>query len=269
MRRLEATNATVRLFCLVPRSPGPLSRPSGFGDLFKPTAMPLSSPARIVSNGVPLRQPDGPSAPGALILIHGRGASAESILPLARDLGRADLPALAPQAPGGAWYPRSFLAPLAANEPHVSQSLDQVRAVVEHIEAAGIPREQTALIGFSQGACLALELAARLGGRWGAVIAFSGGLIGTGELANATPTLHGMGGPFADKAFDYTSSMQGTPVFIGGSDVDAHIPLARMERSAEVFRQLDADVDLRVYPGMGHTVNADELAAGRALLQAM
>lgn len=228
--------------------------------------MSLLSPARRATNGISLRQPDGAPAPAALVLLHGRGAAAESILPLAADLGRPDLPALAPQAPGGAWYPHSFLAPLAANEPHLSQAIDRVRQLVGQLEAEGLVREQIALVGFSQGACLALDVAARLGGRWGAVLAFSGGLIGTGELADAEPTLHGMGGPFADKAFDYASSLDGTRVFIGGSDVDPHVPLARMERSAEVFRQLEAEVDLRVYPGMAHTINADELAAGRALL---
>lgn len=202
------------------------------------------------------------------MLLHGRGAPAASILPLARDLGRPDLPALAPQAPTGAWYPCSFLAPLAANEPHLSQALEQVNATVEALLEADIPQSRIALVGFSQGACLALEVAARRGGRWGAVLAFSGGLIGTGELAEAEPTLQGMGGPFADKTFDYPHALDGTPVFIGGSDVDPHIPLVRMERSAEVLRQLEADVDLRVYPGMGHTINGDELAAARAMLTA-
>ena len=114
----------------------------------------------LVANPVPLRQPDGTPASGAIVLLHGRGASAESILPLARDLNRPDVPALAPQAPGGAWYPQSFLAPLAANEPHLSRSIEQVMRTVAHIEAAGVPRERIALVGFSQGACLALEVAA-------------------------------------------------------------------------------------------------------------
>ena len=223
----------------------------------------------LAANAPPLRQPDGTPAPGALVLLHGRGAPAESILPLAAELGRPDLPARAPQAPGGAWYPHSFLAPLAANEPHLSTAIETVRQLVEAIEAAGIPQERVGLVGFSQGACLALEVAARRGGRWGGVVALSGGLIGTGELEGAPRTLQGMGGPFADKAFDYARSLDGTPVFLGCSDVDPHIPLARVERSADVLRQLGADVDLRIYEGMGHTVNADELAAGRALLAAL
>ena len=220
----------------------------------------------LATAGPPLRHPDGTSAPGALVLLHGRGAPAASVLPLADELGRPDLPALAPQALGGAWYPSSFLAPLAANEPHLSRAIETVRQLVGEIEAAGIARERVGLVGFSQGACLALEVAARLGGRWGGVVALSGGLIGTGEIADAPRTLRGMGGPFADKAFDYGTSLDGTPVLLGGSDVDPHIPLARVERSAEVLRQLGADVDVRVYPGMGHTVNADELAAGAGLL---
>lgn len=231
--------------------------------------MPSSSLPYVVTNGLPLHQPDGTPASGALVLLHGRGASATSILPLARDLGRTDLPALAPQAPTRAWYPFSFLAPLSANEPDLSQAIEQVTQIVAHLSAADIPRSRIALAGFSQGACLALEVAARTGGRWGAVLAFSGGLIGTGELADAEPTLQGMGGPFADKAFDYPHSLEGTPIFIGGSDVDPHIPLARMKRSAEVLRELEADVDLRVYPGMGHTINGDELEAGRAMLHAV
>ncbi|MEO0559457.1 MAG: dienelactone hydrolase family protein [Bacteroidota bacterium] len=228
--------------------------------------MPTSRLPGLVTNGIPPRQPDGTSAAGALVLIHGRGAPAASILPLARDLGRPDLPALAPQASTGSWYPHSFLAPLEVNEPHLSQAIEHVMQTVEALVNSGIPQSRVALIGFSQGACLALEVAARTGGRWGTVLAFSGGLIGTDELAKAEPTLQGMGGPFADKAFDYARTLEGTPVFIGGSDVDPHIPLARMERSADVLRQLEAGVDLRVYPGMGHTINADELAVGRALL---
>ena len=220
----------------------------------------------LATNARPLRQPDGTPAAGALILLHGRGAPAASILPLAAELGRPDLPAVAPQAPGGAWYPNSFLAPLAANEPHLSRAIGTVRQLVGEVEAAGIARPRVGLVGFSQGACLALEVAARLGGRWGAVVAFSGGLIGTGELDAAPPTLQGMGGPFADKAFDYDADLGGTPVLLGCSDVDPHIPLARVERSAGVLRQLGADVDARIYEGMGHTVNADELAAGTALL---
>ena len=231
--------------------------------------MPTRPRPDLATNGIALRQPDDTPARGAVVLLHGRGATAGSILPLARDLGRPDLPARAPQAPGGSWYPHSFLAPLAANEPHLSRAIERVTETVRTVETEGISRHHIALVGFSQGACLALEVAARMGGRWGAVLAFSGGLIGTGELVDAEPTLRGMGGPFADKAFHYTSSLHGTPVFIGGSDVDPHIPLARMERSAEVLRQLGADVDLRVYPGMAHTLHADELAAGHALLNTL
>jgi len=220
----------------------------------------------VARNGIPLHRPDGTSAPGALVLLHGRGAPATSVLPLADELGRSDLPAFAPQAPGGAWYPNSFLAPLAVSVPPLSRAIETVRQLVAEIEAAEIPRERIGLVGFSQGACLALEVAARLGGRWGGVVALSGGLIGTGELADAPRTLVGMGGAYVDKAFDYGTSLGGTPVFLGCSDVDPHIPLARVERSADVLRQLGADVDARIYEGMGHTVNADELAAGKALL---
>ena len=209
----------------------------------------------------------------ALILLHGRGASAASILQLAPEVadvspeaGGAGWAALAPQAAGGAWYPHSFLAPLDANEPWLSSAIRAVMGVVGQAGAAGIPRDRIVLGGFSQGACLALEVAARAGGRWGGVLALSGGLIGTGPGPADAPPLQGMGGGYPDKAFDYDGDLEGTPVFIGGADVDPHIPLARLERSAEVFRQRGAAVDLRVYPGLGHAVHPDKLQAVRTLL---
>ena len=205
------------------------------------------------------------AAVGAVVLVHGRGASAESILGLGAEVAPDGVALLAPQAAGGAWYPNSFLAPLAANEPWLSSGIDAVLGAVALAEAAGIDRRRVALGGFSQGACLALEVAARAGGRWAAVFALSGGLIGTGD-APAAPRLRGMGGSYADKTFDYSGSLDGTPVFLGCSDTDLHIPLARVERSAEVLRQSGAAVDARVYPGMGHTVNRDELDAVGALL---
>ncbi len=205
-------------------------------------------------------------AAGAVVLLHGRGATAPSILGLAPEIGADGWAFLAPQAAGGAWYPNSFLAPLDANEPQLSSAIRAVVDAVEQAEAAGVPPSRIVLGGFSQGACLALEVAARHPGRWGGAFALSGGLIGTGPGPAGAPPLRGMGGQYADKAFDYDGSLAGAPVFVGGSDVDPHIPLARMERTAEVFRRRGADVDLRVYPGMGHTVVADELVAVRVLL---
>lgn len=205
-------------------------------------------------------------AVGALVLLHGRGASAESILALAPEIGGDGWAALAPQAAGGAWYPHSFLAPLEANEPWLSSAIRAVLATVGQAQAAGIARRRIVLGGFSQGACLALEVAARSAGRWGGVFALSGGLIGTGPGPTDAPPLQGMGGIYPDKAFDYDGDVAGTPVFIGAADIDPHIPLARLERSADVFRQRGAAVDLRVYPGLGHAVHPDEIQAVCALV---
>ena len=185
----------------------------------------------------------------AMILVHGRGASAEDILGLAGELQLADVACLAPQAAGHTWYPYSFLSPIAENEPGITSGLGVIAALIEGLAAQGVPRERVALLGFSQGACLSLEFAARNAGRYAGVFGLSGGLIGP----PGTPR-------------DYAGSCDGTPVFLGCSDVDAHIPLARVQESAEVFRRLGAAVDERIYPRMGHTVNQDELDAVRAIL---
>jgi predicted esterase len=180
-----------------------------------------------------------------MLMIHGRGASAEDILALAAELNHPELAYLAPQAAGSTWYPHSFLAPPASNEPYLSSALAAVAALLDRVAAAGIPPERTVLLGFSQGACLATEFAARNGG----VVGLSGGLIGPG----GTPR-------------DYPGSLAGTPVFLGCSDVDPHIPAARVRESAEVLARLGGEVDARLYPGLGHTVNRDEIAAVRAML---
>lgn len=198
-------------------------------------------------------------ARGAVILLHGRGAGAADILALGREIAPEALALLAPDADGATWYPHSFLAPLASNQPWLDGALATVRRAVETAQSAGIQRDRIALAGFSQGACLALESAARIGGRWGAVIALSGGLIGSGEDPSGKPP--------ADKRFDYDTDLEGTPVFLGCSDVDPHIPFSRVRRSALVFTDLGADVDERIYKNMGHAVNRDELDTARALLQ--
>ncbi|MEM7786836.1 MAG: phospholipase [Bacteroidota bacterium] len=211
----------------------------------------------------------GPSpqeAAAVVVLVHGRGASGPSILGLADAFGHDDVAYLAPEAGGGSWYPHSFLAPIEANEPGLSRGVDAIGSLVRYVDAAEIPRERVVLGGFSQGACLALEAAARLGGPWGGGFAFSGGLIGTGPGPADAPRLAGMGGRYAEKAFDYDALLDGTPVFLGCSDVDPHIPLARVRTTADVFARLGAEVDLRVYPGFGHTVNDDEIAAVSAML---
>lgn len=203
--------------------------------------------ARILTGGAPVAQ-----ARGALVLTHGRGATAESILTLAPLLGADDLAWFAPQASGNTWYPFSFLSPIPQNEPGISSGIQLLADLVASIEAQGIPAERIALAGFSQGACLTLEFAARNARRYGALVGFSGGLIGP----DGTPR-------------DYAGRLEGTPVFLGCSDVDSHIPLARVNETARVLTGLGGVVDERIYPGMGHLVNDDEIAAARAMLQGM
>jgi len=201
--------------------------------------------ANVLTGGAPLK-----GARAAAILIHGRGASAEDILSLGEEFGQRDVAYLAPQAANGTWYPFSFLAPLAQNEPHLSNALGVVAAAFDHLAREGFAPERVALVGFSQGGCLALEYAARNAARYGAVAGLSAGLIGP----PGTPR-------------DYKGSLAGTPVFLGCSDVDGHIPLARVHESRDVLGTLGAQVDERIYPRMGHTVNEDEVAAVAALLK--
>ena len=204
-----------------------------------------------------------------VVLLHGRGASPESIVPLARELGES-LAVVAPRAPviGGVpqWYPHPFLAPLDANAPWLGHALDAVADAVAALEAGGLPRARIAVGGFSQGACLGIEYLARAGGRWGGAFALSGALIGTGPGPGTATPLRGAGGRYPDKAFDYERRLDGTPVFLGCGDPDPHIPAARVERSAEVLRALGAETDARLYPGIGHTIVEDEVRAVRAML---
>jgi predicted esterase len=183
------------------------------------------------------------------ILIHGRGASAEDILGLAHEFGATDVAYLAPQAAGNTWYPYSFLTPLSQNEPWLTSALGVIGGLVQMLGEQGVPPDRVVILGFSQGACLTLEFAARNARRYAAVIGLSGGLIGP----PGTPRV-------------YPGSLDATPVFLGCSDVDAHIPVERVRESAAVLRMLNATVDERIYRGMGHTVNGDEIAAVRALM---
>ncbi|MPY87832.1 MAG: phospholipase [Luteitalea sp.] len=202
-------------------------------------------------NGQPVlwHGPSPAAARLAVILVHGRGGSAEDMLGLAEELGVRDVAYAAPQAAGHTWYPYSFLAPIAQNEPGISSGLRVLSGLVGALEQQGHASNRIAIIGFSQGACLALEFAARHAHRYAAVVGLSGGLIGP----PGTPR-------------NYDGSLEGTPVFLGCSDADPHIPLERVHESAEVFRQLGAAVDERIYRQMGHTVNPDELQAVNALL---
>jgi len=181
-------------------------------------------------------------AKAAMILLHGRGAGAEDILGLAGHLDREEIAYLAPEAAGWTWYPHPFMAPVATNEPWLSSALQLVDRLVGEVVAAGIPLARLVLLGFSQGACLASEYAARKGGRFGGIAVLSGGVIG--------PTVEEQ---------RYSHQLAGTPVLFGCSDVDPHIPVDRVNASAELFRARGAEVTERIYRGMGHSVNEDEL----------
>lgn len=185
-----------------------------------------------------------------LILLHGRGASAGSILSILPQLRAEHFAVIAPQAAGNTWYPHSFLAPLASNQPFLDSALRRIETIVSQLLARGIASDRIALLGFSQGACLASEFAARHARSYGAVMGLSGGLIGpTGTPRN------------------YPGSLNGTPVFLGCGDPDPHIPFKRVTESAEVLRRMGATVDLRRYQGMPHAINDDELEACRGLLR--
>ena len=200
-----------------------------------------------VHAGTPIEQ-----ASAAVVLVHGRGATAQSMLPLAAELEAPGVAFLAPQAPGSTWYPYPFLAPIEQNEPQLSNALAVLDGLVEQIQAGGIPADKIVLLGFSQGACLALEYAARNAQRYGGLVGLSGGLIGP----PGTPRT-------------YPGSLGGTPVFLGCSDVDPHIPAARVRETEAVLARLGGQVIMRLYPGMGHTVNADELAAAQEIISGL
>lgn len=204
--------------------------------------------------GQPIRQAgvDPASARLAVILVHGRGGSPEDVLALAAELQLPDLAYLAPSAQGGTWYPYSFLAPIHKNEPGISSGLRVLARLIDTLGQQGTPPDRVALLGFSQGACLTLEFAARHARRYAAVIGLSGGVIGPAGTSRA-----------------YSGTLDGTPVFLGCSDIDAHIPLERVHESADIFQRLGASVDERIYPGMGHIVNEDERQAVATLLKAI
>ncbi|HZZ75976.1 MAG TPA: dienelactone hydrolase family protein [Puia sp.] len=185
----------------------------------------------------------------ALIMIHGRGASAEDILSLSENLNVENYLLAAPQATGNSWYPNSFLAPQKANEPWLSSALDLVNMTVQAIIARGIGAENIYFLGFSQGACLTSEYVARNAKRYGGVIAFTGGLIG--DQINKTL---------------YKGDFDNTPVFFGSSNPDMHVPVDRVDASAEIFRQMGADVTEKIYPQMGHTINQDEINKANSLI---
>ncbi|HET9921967.1 MAG TPA: phospholipase, partial [Ktedonobacteraceae bacterium] len=174
---------------------------------------------------------------------------AESILELAEQFPQPNFAYLAPQAAHDEWYPNSFLAPIASNEPGLSSAFTLIASLLEHVQAAGVPLERTMLLGFSQGACLMLEFVARNARRYGGIVGLSGGLIGPDGTSR-----------------DYPASLAGTPVFLGCSDTDVHIPAERVKLSAEVLEKLGGNVTMRLYPRMGHTVNRDEIRFVRDMM---
>ncbi len=198
----------------------------------------------VLASGAPLAE-----AKGVVLMLHGRGASAADILGLSEHILFPGLAFLAPQAAQATWYPNRFLAPLESNQPWLDSALKKIADLVNQAAAAGIPSERTCLLGFSQGACLALEFAARSGQRWGGVFGLSGALIGPPGMPPS-----------------YPAGSRNTPVLLGCSDPDPHIPRESVMDSARLLEGLGMRVDLRLYPDLGHTVNMDEIDAIRGVL---
>jgi phospholipase/carboxylesterase len=191
-------------------------------------------------------------AKGVVLLLHGRGATAESMLPLADIIGVPDIAYLAPQAGGNTWYPQSFMAPAAANEPFLSAALERIGDIIRALIDAGMKTGKLAVIGFSQGACLAAETVLRSPRPYGFIGILSGGAIGP---------------PGSPR--DYPGTLSGARAFLGCSDHDAHIPLERVKETTAVFTRMGAAVTERIYPGSAHGINDDEIAHVRRGLSAM
>lgn len=188
-------------------------------------------------------------AKAAMIMVHGRGALAKGMFPLADQFAQPDFHYIAPQAQHHTWYPHSFLEPRKKNEPGISSGLQMLHDLLKSIVEAGIPKENIILLGFSQGACLATEFAARHPQKLGGVVALSGGLIG----------------PMINNDH-YSGSMKHTPVFIGCSDNDPHVPIKRIDETETVFEKLNANVNKQIYKGMGHTIIEEEIKEVRGMM---
>jgi len=234
------------------RSPGPHGGDDPHGDEPPITA------------GTPLDDADA-----ALVLVHGRGATARGVVDLGERLaGDRAVAILAPAAAGDTWYPNSFLAPVADNEPGRTSGLRAVAAAVDRAVEAGIPRERVLVGGFSQGACLASEFVARNPARYGGLAVFSGGLIG--ESVDIDDYVEGATGNGEFGSGDGTERpLAGTPAFVSCSDVDPHIPEERVHETTAVLEALGADVDERIYEGMGHGINEEEVAAAAELVASL
>lgn len=189
------------------------------------------------------------SAAGAVIMLHGRGASADDILNLAQAMYKPKLAYLAPAAKDHSWYPKSFLSPRDENEPWLTSALKKVGSTVQLAIDAGIPTDRIIICGFSQGACLTTEYAATHPARYAGLFAFTGGVIGP------------LGMPM-----NYSGDLEGTPAFLGSGDPDPHVPWSRVEESAELLEKMNAKVTLRRYPGRAHTVSADEVRYTNAII---
>jgi predicted esterase len=197
---------------------------------------------------------DPKKADGAIIMIHGRGATAASILSLANEFEADNFHIAAHQASGNTWYPYSFMVPSKRNEPGISSGLQAIFNIVSDLEEKGIPKDKIIILGFSQGACLATEFVARHPAKYGGLIAFSGGIIGDGDSVNSD---------------NYTGSLEGTPYFVGCSDNDAHIPVGRVEESVEVMSKLGADITKKIYTAMGHTIIRDEIEEAQKIINSI
>jgi predicted esterase len=198
----------------------------------------------VISAGVPLGK-----SRAAMIMVHGRNAAPANILDLVPSLNCPEATFLAPAAANNTWYPHSFLTDTEKNEPGLSSGLQVLDQLIADVVSRGVPKERIGLLGFSQGACLAAEYAVRHATRYGGVFVFSGGLIGP-----------------PGTTWDYGGSFDGTPVFLGCSDSDTHIPKERVDESAATFERVGAAVTKRLYPAMGHMVNDDEIAFARQVL---
>jgi len=188
-------------------------------------------------------------ARAAIIMVHGRGATAESIITLSNEFKSDGLHVAAPQAYQFQWYPYSFLAPTERNEPGLSSGLQAIFDITVGLESKGISKEKILFLGFSQGACLASEFIARHPAKYGGLIALSGGLIGD-EVSSD----------------NYSGSLNGTPVFLGCSNIDPHIPKERVDETESVLNHLGAEVTKKIYPGLGHTVNEDEIEEAQKII---